>query len=233
MGLTSWLWPAQAHDAPRDYPLGDVFNRYSSSPGSSPSTQKYQERKAPDPVPNPNGISTFDEIATQFERYRKEARSFKDRLQKLSDENKRLSQINHELRNHNGKLQNGAKKQKTEIERLSKLSQTKQASSQNQAGQNAVLNGIVQKQENRIAHLAAQNDVLQKDTLLRNDKFQIMQFELELLKCTAHRSSLEQIEAPDNVMHMTPQPFVVVLIDGDAYSVSGLPCSSRFKSEEY
>ena len=91
---------------------------------------------------------------------------------------------------------------------------------------------------NAIAKEKSQNKRLQADLKSQRDlvlelkeKQMDMQFDLEYLKCIQQSTNISSQSASSNLdrdrqFSLPAQPFVVVLVDGDAYDVSGMSCCS-------
>ena len=158
---------------------------------------------------------TFDDVANQFEDYRIGALSYEQNLQdsesqlrKAQAEISKLQKTVQQLRSENGGLRNTINKQK--------------ADQKNQQAQLAGLNGLVQSLKKKNASILTEHSQLQTHIHETQDRSQDLLLELELLKCTAPSRDLQDSTAS---MQLTPQSFVAVLIDGDAYNVGVLPCT--------
>ena len=169
---------------------------------------------------------SFDDIVEQFNLYSTQALTSQDqittsltKLQQTLAENTNLTTLVQQLRYQNQKLQGTIRGQGKHISDLERLNKQRKNVPKPESGQVPGLNGSGHK---LYANLLAEHEKLQAYTLFISEKAQNMQFELELLKCTAAYEDTSSGMGGDYVgeMQLTPQPFVVVLIDGDAYAVS-------------
>lgn len=195
MGLVSWL-KMIAEDDKLDFPTPDVFEE--DQPLSQPATPE-------------NGCSldlSPDDIADQLELY----------CRKVDDNAAKVTQLLEILRKRDTeimqlktsllKLQEG----NAGILRLNKAHQVEitqlrdsQLSLQQRLQVHAQTNTALQKHNDHLETVLSEN----------SQKMQDMQLDIECLKCT--KPTTRPAEATSLI---NPQPFVAVLVDGDAYSVS-------------
>jgi len=140
------------------------------------------------------------QIATQngqLEKTSKELAHYKTQLAILQQKVTELSNHNLEVHRQFANFKNEAKKNE-------KKARTKDATKDTTIA--GLKNGLAS------AHTTLHKAFAEKEKL-REDK-QDLQFEIELLRCTQSRPDLKSLE-------IIPQPFVLVLVDGDAYAWSG------------
>ncbi len=223
MGILSWFEKEKSND---DFPVAEVFEDHVSKP---PDLMKSEPPKQlPEPGYDPSVEVTFDDIAKQFDLYRTQALDSQNqitsslaKLQQTLAENANLTTLVQQLRHQNQNLHSTIKGQGNEISNLHHMNKQLKGAPKPQSSQVPGLNGSGHKS---YANLLAEHEKLQNYTLFINERMQVMQFELELMKCTRASESNEISRRPTDSyqMQLTPQPFVVVLVDGDAYAVSNL-----------
>ena len=215
MGILSWLVMGKST---KKSPVPNGFKENRSSP-SSPVQLEF------DPPHGSLPQLTFDDIADQLDLHRATAFESQaklevtnNKLQSSITEIARLKKANQGLRSENGSLQSKVKRQSADLTKLQRNPKAKELRHV-QVDQIVTLNALVQKLDKRYANTVAEYEKLQAYTLYINEKAQDMQLELEFLKCTSPCENDQTRSEPTNDMQLTPQPFVVVLIDGDAYAV--------------
>lgn len=221
MNIFSWFGKPTSED---DFPAADVFEDSSSKPAVRVEPKPTED--TPEPDRRPGFDVTFDDIVQQFDLYRTQALTSQDqiaaslsKLQQTLAENANLTTLVQQLRYENQTLQGTVKGQGKEISDLHRRNKQFRSVPKAQTGQVPGVNGSGHK---LYANLLAEHEKLQAYTLFINEKAQDMQLELELLKCTRASDNTRTRESPIYIdeMQLTPQPFVIVLIDGDAYPVS-------------
>ena len=220
MGILSWLLKEKHDD---DFPTADVLEEHVSKPPLPDRPEPQRDEREPDR--SQTHELNFDDIAQRFDIYCTQDRASQDqiaaslaKLQQSLAENANLTSLVQQLRNQVQKLHGTIMGQRNELSNLQHVNKQLKAKPKSHSGQIQGVDGTGHK---LYANLLAEYEKLQAYTLFINEKARDMQFELELLKCagasdnTQARGNCHYVDE----MQLTPQPFVVVLIDGDAYAV--------------
>lgn len=162
---------------------------------------------------------TFTDIAEQLEAYCEKAHSEAQKhhdavedLTKAQAQTACLESLVQQLRSENQSLRATINHQKTE---LSNFHNARTASQKTYRTQISSLNSTVQHLNSRNVSVINEHNLLQARAASLDQRVHDLQFDLELLRGTQHSPKPKA----DATMHLTPQPFVAVLVDGDAYAV--------------
>jgi myosin heavy subunit len=236
-------WKKSMPDNPiiDELPEGDVFDKFSPDPKVIENPAPADQAIELDPIPNGSPIFSFDKIAYQLELCLEETSDLDTKL-KASDakikqieiENGKLIKLNHELRarvgileasaqnqrKHASALEGTVQRQRAEINNLHQATKSKKTQ-KNQVDQINGLQSLVHRQQQEHTATIIRYETLQGYAHKISEKAENLQLDLELLRCTTGGPQKAiSTEASVGMMHLTPQPFVAVLIDGDAYAVS-------------
>ena len=228
MRLLSWFKSNNIDEEPYEDGLSssDVFedseSAESPSPDPSPPTFTYN------PKTDHTAAVTFDNIADQFVLLQTKVADLEaelaDTIAKLGEskaDNHELTQTCRQLRSHNESHEATAMTQRNVVLNLDVSNKSLKRQQRFQSTKITELTSRIRTSDGECAALQYENRKLQTHILHVNEKAQDLTLDLELLKCTADPAEMEaRAEKLDfRQSQLTPQPFVAVLVDGDAYSV--------------
>lgn len=161
--------------------------------------------------PRPKNL-TFDDIASQLVYYKVQ---YEAAVKTLEETHSELAARRREV----DSLQKSIHRERAENGSLLKQVQAAKQNKRDVQKELLVLRSTIERQNVQLSQLRRSYDSLTEHSLKLGEKAEDAQLELEFLKCISS-STKEDKKSPEAVMPLIPQPFVVVLVDGDAYSVS-------------
>lgn len=219
MAILSWLRSGHQRGLLDEMPCPDAFgDQPKTEPKIKPQPEPLQIQA--EPIGDATEELTFSEIAEQLELYCEKAHAETQRHQdavenftKTQAEKKRLEQVIQQLRSENENLRTTINQQRTE---LSRLQQSNTFPQKTYKAQISSLNSQVQLLKTRNAGVLNEFNQLQTNASKMRQRLHDLQFDVEFLRCQQDgwKPREKGVE-----MQLTPQSFVAVLVDGDAYGV--------------